>query len=103
MTRYQEEYPISVVREARRLRSEGLSNSEITQRLGITDYTVRRWLGLQPGVKPKPHHDEALHSRARYLRECGQSITEISEELGLPRSTVGGWVRGMGCYGRATD
>lgn len=90
-------------REAARLRmEEGLRNSEIAARLGVSIGRVQATMGATPRrLGGAPYWDPGLHSRARYLREATDwSVEKIAEEMGVPRSTVSGWIRGMPCGNR---
>ena len=84
------------IAEARRLRAvDGLSKSQIAERLGVSTGLLSRWLR---GVDPpqwtnRPNAKDDLRERARELRRQHHSVPEIAAALGIVRSTAYQWVR----------
>lgn len=77
---------------------EGLTNREISNRLGLPVGTIYHWMGATPRrVGGRPYHSAGLRERAAYLRGCGYTVREIADEMKLPRATIGDWIRGMPC------
>jgi predicted transcriptional regulator len=84
------------IAEARRLRAEdGLSKSQIAERLGVSTGLLSKWLqGVDPPAWTKrPNAKDDLRERARELRRQHRSVPEIATELGIVKSTAYQWVR----------
>jgi hypothetical protein len=74
------------IAEARRLRAEdGLSKSQIAERLGVSTGLLSKWLqGVDPPAWTKrPDAKDDL----RELRRQHRSVPEIASELGIVKST----------------
>lgn len=84
-----------MVAEARRFRSdEGLSSSQIAERLGVSRSTVRDWIADLPVPQwtRRPNSKDDLRVLAVALRGEGWSVNDIADRLGVARSTAYLWV-----------
>ena len=85
------------LKEAERLRAEGVTDHAISAGLGISRSTIRRYLGPPPHRKGVEHPERKnLEPQARHLRGQGWSYRRIGREIGVHHWTVQTWVEGAG-------
>ena len=71
----------------KRLRSEGLSDKEIYESMGMNSSQFRAKLSIDKNAKRASDI-----SRARILMDHGYGYTEIGRQMGVPESTIRSWL-----------
>lgn len=74
------------IEDLRKMREEGMSNMQIAKSLGVSDVTIRKYLGPD-GTKNKGYSEEDAESWRR-MREAGMSDREISEKCHVTAVTI---------------
>lgn len=101
-----------IVREARRLRAEGMSYVKMAARFGVSANTMRNavtgntWKQLDNSPYNKfktrgacPHVSREGVAKIMELREAGHGVSEISRRLKLSRGTVRKYIVEQGSKG----